>query len=149
MSMRWLFGKRTNFTDYITYISKVKYQTTSPYSFKCGIHGCIGGNSYVEIDPSGLIQIRSGYCWDGPSGPTVDTPDAMRGSLRHDALYQLVRLGVIDDSNRQHADEIYAAACLEDGMPGIRETIHFKALRLFGASSTNHTAERHGLRAPR
>ena len=28
---------------------------------------------FIELLPSGRITIRAGYCWDGPSGPTVDT----------------------------------------------------------------------------
>ncbi len=43
---------------------------------------------YADADPiDGVLTIRSGYAWDGPGGPAMDTPAAMYGSLSHDALY--------------------------------------------------------------
>ncbi|MGH7536144.1 MAG: DUF1353 domain-containing protein, partial [Gemmatimonadales bacterium] len=42
-----------------------------------------------SLQGRGYLTVKEGYAWDGPSGPTVDTKDFMRGSLVHDALYQL------------------------------------------------------------
>ena len=44
---------------------------------------------YATIS-AGHIIVRKGYCWDGPSGPTLDTEDAMRASMFHDVLYQSI-----------------------------------------------------------
>jgi hypothetical protein len=103
---------------------------------------------YVQLDPDGTMFIKSGYAWDGPSGPTVDTPSAMRGSLVHDALYQLIRLGLLAASFRAAADAEYRRLCLADGMWPIRAALHFDALRLFGGSSAAPSAERPILTAP-
>ncbi|HUS89668.1 MAG TPA: hypothetical protein VMW91_10000, partial [Desulfosporosinus sp.] len=40
------------------------------------------------------IVIHKGYAWDGPSGPTFDTPNFMLGSLVHDVFYQAMREGL-------------------------------------------------------
>jgi len=39
----------------------------------------------------GQLFITAGYCWDGPSGPAIDTDNFMDGSLVHDVLYELMR----------------------------------------------------------
>jgi len=46
---------------------------------------------YIALTSQGRISIKRGYAWDGPSGPTIDTLNFMRGSIVHDALYQLIR----------------------------------------------------------
>ena len=51
------------------------------------------------------IQIKKGYAWDGASGPTINTKDTIKVSLIHDCLYQAMRLGIIDESNRKTADK--------------------------------------------
>lgn len=84
-----------------------------------------------------LIAVRPGYAWDGPSGPTIDTPTFMRGSLVHDVLYQSMREGHILDSdeNRRIADKNLRAICLQDGMSAARAWWVYQAVRKFGASS--------------
>jgi len=47
---------------------------------------------YLKLDGDGQFEFSKGYAWDGPSGSTVDTLNFMRGSLVHDALYQLIRM---------------------------------------------------------
>ena len=87
---------------------------------------------YVEINQSGKLFIRKGYAWDGPSGPTIDTKNFMRGSLVHDALYQLIRERKIDFDQRKRVDEILREICLEDGMSKIRAWWVFWGVYLFG-----------------
>ncbi len=52
---------------------------------------------YISLDQMGHLVLQKGYAWDGPSGPTIDTGDFMRGSLVHDALYQLMRMEHLSD----------------------------------------------------
>ena len=87
---------------------------------------------FVEFRGDILI-IRKGYAWDGPSGPMIDTPSSMRGSLVHDALYQLMRDGVISRSAyREKADRELRLTCLEDGMFFIRAWYMWLGVRLLG-----------------
>lgn len=92
-------------------------------------------DSIISLSPSGTLTIRKGYAWDGPSGPTIDTPSFMRGSLVHDALYQLMREQRIPNTNRKYADELLRCPCLEDGMWRLFAWCVYYAVRLFAASS--------------
>lgn len=103
---------------------------------------------YITLLANGYFVIKKGYASDGPSGPTIDTPSAMRGSFIHDALFQLIRAGLLPDSFRAEADELYKNTCIEDGMPKIRAWLHFKALRLFGANAARPSSESQILTAP-
>lgn len=87
---------------------------------------------FITLDTNGVMRIRANYCWDGPSGPTFDTPSFMRGSLYHDAIYQLIRQGVLSMDDRDSADRLIKRVCLEDGMGKIRAWAVYRALKLFG-----------------
>lgn len=91
--------------------------------------------SILSIDSDGNLIIKTGYCWDGPSGPTIDTKNFMRGSLIHDALYQLMREKVIPQDFRKKADEILREICIECGMSKIRAWWVYWGVRFFGACS--------------
>lgn len=89
----------------------------------------------VTLDADGRLTIRPGYAWDGPSGPTIDTPSFMRGSLVHDALYQLLREGKLPQHRRKAADRILSDICREDGMSKLRAAWVYRGVRAGGASS--------------
>ncbi len=75
---------------------------------------------YIELSPDGTLTIKKGYAWDGPSGPTRDTKFFMRGSMVHDALYQLMRNNLLPSSCREDADQELHRICREDGMNRFR-----------------------------
>ena len=104
---------------------------------------------YVKLSPEGHLAIKKGYAWDGPSGPTIDTRDFMRGSLVHDALYQLIREGHLEESEyRDPADRLIRQMCLEDGMNPVRATWVYYALRWFGKPAADPAAKRPVIHAP-
>ena len=86
--------------------------------------------NYLRIE-SGFLVILKYYAWDGPSGPTFDTKTFMRGSLIHDALYQLMRGGYLDRKYRKYADIVLRNICLEDGMNEFRAWYVYQAVRIF------------------
>lgn len=92
-------------------------------------------NAYIEVKPTGII-IKDGYAWDGPSGPVVDTPKKMRASLVHDALYQLIREGLVDPEHKDFADRLFMSMCIEDGLATWRAYLYYKALKAFGKPAT-------------
>jgi len=94
------------------------------------------GNPYVNITADGLLTINKGYSWDGPSGPTIDTKTFIRGSLIHDALYQLMREGYIDDEHRDYADRLLRKICIEAGMNKFRAWYVYISLKWFGEKNT-------------
>lgn len=81
------------------------------------------------------ISIREGYTWDGASGPTIDTKGTIKASLIHDCLYQAMRLGLIDGSNRKVADKELRDQMIKAGCWKIRAWTWYLAVRLFAASS--------------
>ncbi len=96
------------------------------------------GNRYVSLSRSGLLTLVEGYAWDGPSGPTFDTPSFMRGSLIHDGFYQLLREGWFLDNHdlvRKVADQLLYTACREDGMSWLRAKLVYFALRAFASGA--------------
>lgn len=119
---------------YIRYSEGYKYQLEEVYQHQTGITPAApGGNRFVQITLDGLLLIRAGYAWDGASGPAIDTPTFMRGALVHDALYQLIRLGVVPlEPGRRQADDLLREICLEDGMWPARAWWVHAAVRLFG-----------------
>ncbi len=120
-------------------IDKYKYQLINDYLIDIPIYGGDSGlaivTPYIQLDVDGNLWIRKGYCWDGPSGPTLDTLNFMRGSLIHDALYQLIRVGKLDPAGRWDADELLRVICLQDGMSRFRAWYVYKSVRAFGAKA--------------
>ena len=60
------------------------------------------------------LTVKAHYAWDGPSGPTIDTPTNMRASLFHDALCQGMAEDLLDRMYRKYADELLRIHMLED-----------------------------------
>ena len=149
----------------IYYKSGYKYQLVRDYAFVLAHitlppntgslikgHSSIGVCSeWCEVRRSEgrlLLQIRGGYCWDGPSGPSIDTKNFMRGSLAHDALYQLIRLGLLGSEQRALADRELYTICREDGMNRLRAAYVYRCVRWFGKGAANPARERPILTAP-
>ena len=78
------------------------------------------------------MQIRKGYSWDGPSGPTIDTDNFMRGSLFHDSWYQIMREYPYFRKYRNDADRLLTLHCVEDGMSSLRATWVYWGVKTFG-----------------
>jgi len=98
---------------------------------------------YIGLSRGGVLTVCRGYAWDGPSGPSIDTESFMRGSLVHDALYQLIREGYLTDTDgadRLLADELLRAICREDGMSKLRAWYVFHAVRRFGGAAVAREA---------
>lgn len=87
--------------------------------------------SYIDLLNNGWLKIHSGYAFDGPSGPTIDTKNFMRGSLIHDVIYQLIRIGKLPITYRQRADELLREMCIHDGMSAFRARYVYWGCRWF------------------
>jgi len=103
---------------------------------------------YIELSILGCLTIRSGYAWDGPSGPTIDTKNFMQGSLVHDALYQLMRMRLLDSSWRLRADQELVRICKEDGMSKLRSWYVYRSVRRLAASAANPKNAKKVITAP-
>ena len=103
-----------NETKKIKYRKGYKYQLAKDYETKIGIIlGYPIITDFICLYATGYLVIKKGYAWDGASGPGIDTKNILRGSLVHDAIYQLIRQG-LNLGFREQADKELKRIFLED-----------------------------------
>ena len=136
----------------IHYRSGYKYQVKRTVAVQTKIHPDVEKviGRFIKLGTDGLLEIGDGYAWDGPSGPTIDTKNFMRGSLVHDALYQLMREAGLDKAKwREGADEELVRICREDGMTRLRAWWVLKAVRRFADPAASPESRNPVSTAPR
>ncbi len=98
----------------------------------------------VQIDTSihpyiylkdGNLLVKAGYHWDGATCVPANR-DNLRASLFHDALYELMQLGLLDRKYRDVADRMFRKICIEDGMSEFWADRFYEAVKMFGESHT-------------
>ena len=123
-------------------LRRYKYQLVQDYNVTIAITGKTIDTDYISLTPAGELTVKKGYAWDGPSGPTIDTRSFMRGSLVHDSLYQLMRLGELEHKkHRGYADDLLKQMCLDDGMWKVRAGWVHWGVTNFGQSFATPSAE--------
>lgn len=135
----------------VAYKDGYKYQLVESYTVTVPIQPTKNiDTDYIALTKKGELTIKKGYAWDGPSGPTVDTQNFMRGSLVHDALYQLMRNDLLNKrSHRKEADKLLRAMCQEDGMTAIRAWWVYQGVHRFGDPSTDPANKKPVIHAPK
>ena len=133
----------------IHYRSGYKYQLHATYSIHVDIFPKEDKHTYyIDLSKEGLLTIRESYAWDGPSGPTIDTKSFLRGSLVHDALYQLIRMGRLEKSDRKQADKELYKICRKSGMSIVRAWYVYGMLRAFARSAVSKRKRKEVQHAP-
>jgi hypothetical protein len=132
----------------VKYREGYKYQVYEDEEFITGIHGKEIHTDFIDLFANGVLICRKGYAWDGASGPTWDTPSSMRGSLIHDAGYQLMREGCLPLDYKVVFDGLFYLTLIHDGMTHIRAWLWYKGVILFGKGSTLPEHDRPILVAP-
>ena len=117
------------------YIGNYKYVLRENLNLKTVIVGYSVENEYFALDTDGLLTIYSGYSWDGVSGPMIDSDNSMLGGCVHDALYQMIRMGLIEPMEKEFADLIMKQLFIRCGMSKIRAGYAYYGVKWFGASS--------------
>lgn len=126
----------------IRYRRGYKYQLVDDWRVKTPISGITADTRFLSLSPTGLLIIRAGYAWDGASGPAFDTTNFMRGSLVHDALYQLMREGHLNATDhRGPSDNFLAEMIRGDGMNWLRAWWVLRAVRAGGLRSATEARE--------
>jgi hypothetical protein len=119
----------------IHYREGYEYQLAADYMADTGIPPPEAvGNRYLLLSRSGQLIVKEGYAWDGASW-ALDTKNFMRGSLEHDAFYQLMREGLLPPEFRILADARLRAVCREDGMSAARAWWVYQGVRIGGAGA--------------
>ena len=85
---------------------------------------------FIKLSVDGFLFIKSGYAWDGASGPTFDTLNTMLPSLVHDCFCQLIRQGYLDDDIRKDADYFFYDLLRSKGMWKIRAKLWLRGVRI-------------------
>jgi len=135
----------------IAYKAGYKYQLKADYVVQIDIRPVAPiDTEYLALTTAGTLTIKEGYAWDGPSGPTIDTLNFMRGSLVHDGLYQLKREHHLDeDTYRDTADRLLQKICKEDGMSAARAWVVYEGVHYFGEPSADPANDKPVTRAPK
>ena len=102
--------------DKILYRKGYKYSLWQTYRVQIGITGFTVRHRLFELNPDGWLTVFEDYPWDGASGPTFDTSSTIRGSLVHDVLYEMMRLGLLPQTCFYAANQELYKIILEDGM---------------------------------
>ncbi len=135
---------------YIKYRSGYKYQLAEDYHIKISIKPKADIDiQFIALDTRGNLIVKSGYAWDGTSGPVIDTDNNLRASLVHDALYQLMRHKKL--SRKQHkdkADKLFRTLSKEDGVLSAIAQIYYEALKKLGNPATDPKNAKKVKRAP-
>jgi hypothetical protein len=118
-------------------ITGFKYVLEEQYQFETGwaLNTSYHVEGVVLLERNGRLTIRPGFYWDGPSGPAFDTPNLMRASLVHDAVFRLMREAGLPQLWRLPSDELFRSIAVEDGTdPALAQAAEI-VLNLFGGSA--------------
>lgn len=106
------------------------------------------GNDFVWISTDGILHISEGYAWDGLTG-IPDKKSWMIPGLEHDALYQLMREGKLNENIwKLIADEFFYTQLLKYGAWKITAKILYRGVRCLGISASDPKKVRKLLKAP-
>lgn len=108
-----------------------KYQLLRNWFTTTMMKGYNVENRMFTLHDTGRLEVRRGYAWDGPSGPTIDTKSFMRASVVHDVFYQCMREGTLPSSMRKLADSELIRYAKMDGMNPVRRFYAYWSLRFF------------------
>ncbi len=137
------------YSNCIKYKAGFKYQLAEEYRCNTGILPPEDiDTDFVSLHKNGDIILRVGFAWDGPSGPTIDRKENMRGSAEHDGLYRMIRYGLLPPSFREQADNRIRTCWIEDGMWPATARLEVWALKKFGAAACRPSGEPQVICAP-
>jgi hypothetical protein len=107
-------------------------QLQTDFWFEISPPGYPGEYGFISFYPNGQVKVKAGFCWDGASGPTIDTLDSVCASLGHDVYYKLMGQRLLPSTYKDEADQWFFSRLKDDGMVEFRAFAWYKAVRLFG-----------------
>ena len=137
-------------TPCLYYVSGYKYQSRNDMIFQVFIYPAEDiVTDLIILRKDGWLWVGKYFAWDGCSGPTWDDATNMCAGLAHDALYALMRMGLISDSMwRPAADFQLRRIMLRDGALSIRAKYYEYAVNKFAEGCANPKNARRILIAP-
>lgn len=152
----------------IKYTDGYKYQLSKTYTSHVDIYPDeIIALDFITLDPDGTLTLRKGFAYDGPSGPTKLIATAlkavpiiggrlckkflktfMRGASEHDALYKLMRHGLLSDTWRRAVDKQLIKTCEADGMSKVRRNYVYRGVRVGAGFAADPKSKKIVMTAP-
>lgn len=117
----------------LKYSSGYKYQLKSDVVIKTTLRPSSQRviQGYVFLDTDGVLRIYRGYAWDGCTN-APDTESNMLAGLVHDALYQLIQEGILDQSFKPDADDMLRDIMISHGSFKLIANLFHFAVQEFG-----------------
>lgn len=110
--------------------SRFTFKATDTKGHGPGYAGQLG---FISFTADGVFTIEPGFCWDGASGPTLDTSDSVCAALGHDCLYGLMGAGKLAVHIwKDIADLWFYKRLQSDGMIQYRAWAWYRAVVTFG-----------------
>jgi len=100
----------------------------------------------ISLTDDGLLTCKVWFAWNGASW-FPDIPTVKRGAMFHDALFALIRAGVLDRKWLEEANEVIYDVCLDAGMAKWLAKLVRKGINTFGKAAAR-VKERVILSAP-
>ena len=86
---------------------------------------------YAALNQDGLLTLRPGFSWDGPSGPCPALICLMRASAGHDAFCRMIRAGSLPKKLQRRVDRFFYRIAREDATPLMIATVTYLALLIY------------------
>lgn len=97
----------------IKYKSGYKYVLADTYAVKTGLRGYYAHTEFITLDSEGNLVVKRHYAWDGAT-LFPDLECVRRASLIHDALCQLIRLGLLPEHCLDNVHQVLKDTVQED-----------------------------------
>lgn len=112
------------------------FQLAKPYSFITSARpNKVVSYSFITLYPNGVCYLAAGFAWDGASGLLKQIQCLIRGSAEHDAIYRLIREGLLPPGFKAIADAELRTNVIKDGGTRAEADIVYEAVTLFGISA--------------
>lgn len=136
-------------SESIKYCSGFKYQLREDAWFFVGIYPEAPAiTDLVILRSDGWLNIKKYFAWDGCTFPAIDDKTNSRGCLIHDALYYLMRVGMLPESSRKQADALLKQYMIRDGAWPFRAAYYEMGVNLCGGKAACVSSVRKIIVAP-
>lgn len=132
----------------IEYREGYKYQLAKSYTLFTPIKDHEVVDEFFQLNAAGILTIRSGYAWDGASGPTFDTAASMSPSLVHDVFCQMMRNKQLPFELQDAINKFFYELCVKAGMWKWRAWLWYKAVEAADCGNPDQGPDRITLSAP-
>ena len=109
---------------------KLRWRLLRQLQAQTSIMGYDVYTDFIKLTPEGLLTLEAMYAIDGVTRG-IDSAKSLRAAFLHDALFQLIAIGLLPKTCRPLADEIFLYSLMQDGFPKMWAVIRFYALRFW------------------